>query len=141
MSAEFSMQTIEDLPAAAAWVIKRMDEDRLLGLVGDLGSGKTSLVAEILKQLGSPDSVQSPTYSIINEYRDGDGVPVFHIDLYRLEQPSDLPGLGLEEMIDSGNFCFIEWPEIAEDYLPAESLYLRISAPDKMQRKLTIFRK
>jgi tRNA threonylcarbamoyladenosine biosynthesis protein TsaE len=140
MSSEFVVRSLDDLPAAADWLLGEMGEEKLLGLIGDLGSGKTTLVAQILKKLGSLDPVQSPTYSIVNEYRDEHGNPVYHIDLYRLKDASELSGLGLEEMMDSDAFCFIEWPEIAKALFPAESLYLRISNIDNEQRKLIIFK-
>jgi len=81
-------------------------------LNGDLGAGKTSFVKSMVKILGSGDLVQSPTFSIINEYSYPAG-KIFHMDLYRLNSLEEVLDLGFEEYINAGAFCFIEWPDIA----------------------------
>ena len=79
---------------------------------GALGAGKTTLVKEIVKKLGSNEDVSSPTFGIVNELTIGRST-AFHLDLYRIESQEELLQLGFDEYIYSGNYCFIEWPEIA----------------------------
>lgn len=79
---------------------------------GALGAGKTTLVKEIVKKLGSNEDVSSPTFGIVNELTIGRST-AFHLDLYRIESQEELLQLGFDEYIHSGNYCFIEWPEIA----------------------------
>lgn len=79
---------------------------------GALGAGKTTLVKEIVKKLGSNEDVSSPTFGIVNELTIGRST-AFHLDLYRIESQEELIQLGFDEYIYSGNYCFIEWPEIA----------------------------
>tara|TARA_B100001093_G_scaffold482775_1_gene514712 strand:- start:318 stop:722 length:405 start_codon:yes stop_codon:yes gene_type:complete len=85
---------------------------KIILLKGDLGAGKTTLVKEIVKKLGSNEDVSSPTFGIVNELTIGRST-AFHLDLYRIESREELLQLGFDEYIYSGNYCFIEWPEIA----------------------------
>src|SRR5690606_9036825 len=81
---------------------------------GDLGAGKTTFIKSLVKELGSKDEVSSPTFSIVNEYSIPN-VKVFHFDLYRVKSEDEALDFGVEEYLDSGSFCFIEWPEIIMD--------------------------
>lgn len=85
---------------------------KVILLKGELGAGKTTLVKEIVKKLGSNEDVSSPTFGIVNELTIGRST-AFHLDLYRIESREELLQLGFDEYIYSGNYCFIEWPEIA----------------------------
>jgi len=89
---------------------------RIFLLSGDLGAGKTTLVQSIAKSLEVEESVSSPTFSLVNAYVSPKAGVIYHMDFYRLEKPSDLEQIGLEEYLESGQVCFIEWPEIATDY-------------------------
>src|SRR4051812_10338122 len=79
-------------------------------LSGSLGAGKTCLVAGLAEGLGSAAEVGSPTFTLINEYKGG-RLPLYHMDLYRLDKPAQIAGLGLEEYFDGGGVCCVEWPE------------------------------
>jgi tRNA threonylcarbamoyladenosine biosynthesis protein TsaE len=87
-------------------------EYKIILLKGDLGAGKTTLVKAIVKQLGSNEEVSSPTFGIVNELNIVNA-KVFHLDLYRIENSEELQQFGFEEYLHSGDYCFIEWPEIA----------------------------
>ena len=100
-------------------------------LDGELGSGKTTLVKSICHSLGVEDNVNSPTFSIINEYRDRQGHPVYHFDFYRIKELSEAVDLGLEEYLNSGNLCLMEWPSLIEPVLPETNLRIQIEVrPD-----------
>ena len=87
-------------------------EHKIVLLKGDLGAGKTTLVKAIVKQLGSNEEVSSPTFGIVNEISVANA-SAFHLDLYRIENTTELQEFGFEEYLHSGDYCFIEWPEIA----------------------------
>ena len=87
-------------------------EHKIILLKGDLGAGKTTLVKAIVKQLGSNEEVSSPTFGIVNEINIAT-TTAFHLDLYRIESLEELYQFGFEEYLHSGNYCFIEWPEVA----------------------------
>jgi tRNA threonylcarbamoyladenosine biosynthesis protein TsaE len=87
--------------------------------------------------MGVVDGVNSPTFSIINEYRNLEGTPVYHFDFYRIESLSDAFDIGYEEYIYSGELCIIEWPEKIEQILPDETLKVQISVLDDESREIT----
>lgn len=115
------------LPAAAQSFLKQIGADRIFLLEGDMGAGKTTFIAEVCRQLGALDDFGSPTFSLVNEYRDRDGNPVYHFDLYRIESPQEAMDFGIEEYFDSGCLCFVEWPDKLENLIPEESRIVSIT--------------
>lgn len=108
----------EEISLVARKIISVINGVPLILIAGSMGAGKTTLIKEILKQLGSHDEITSPTYSIANQYATptkGFEV-VYHLDLYRLKNLNELISLPIEDYIYSGNPCFIEWPELLEEY-------------------------
>ncbi len=85
-------------------------------LYGELGSGKTFLIREIVKQMGMKDVVSSPSFSILNQYK-GDQYTINHIDLYRIKDPRELSNLGLEDFWQGPYINFVEWPQLLEKYI------------------------
>lgn len=101
----------------------------LLLLLGDVGSGKTHLSKGIAQGLGSSDLVNSPSFVMINEYRAGAAhrrMPIYHADLYRIEDPNELVGIGLEETWAGDGVCLIEWAERAQGWLPQDHLAVHL---------------
>ncbi|UFH54409.1 tRNA (adenosine(37)-N6)-threonylcarbamoyltransferase complex ATPase subunit type 1 TsaE [Spirosoma sp. KNUC1025] len=86
---------------------------------GDMGAGKTTLIKALCRALGVISTVQSPTFSIVNEYTTHEGHSVYHFDCYRLRNEVEALDIGIEEYFDSGNYCFIEWPERIISLWPA----------------------
>ena len=106
-----------------------------IALHGDLGAGKTTLARAIIAALGWPGEVPSPTYTLVQSYEPPDvRVPVWHVDLYRLDGPGDADALGLFE---TDAALVIEWPERLGGRLPAEALQLRLSGSGDAPRHLT----
>lgn len=110
----------------------------IIFLEGDLGTGKTTLVKEILKSLGLSEPVTSPTFTIIEPYLIKDK-KIYHIDLYRIESRKELEVLGIEEY-SAENDCliFIEWPEKAEGFFSEYDLKIRLSHINELSRELII---
>jgi tRNA threonylcarbamoyladenosine biosynthesis protein TsaE len=99
----------------AAQAIQHIRSGDTVLLYGDLGSGKTFLTKEFVALLGSTAEVSSPSFSLINQY--DDDIHINHIDLYRINDQSDLINLGLDDLWESGSINFIEWPEIIESQI------------------------
>ena len=106
--------------------------------VGDLGSGKTTLIQSLGKELGVKDNISSPTFSIINEYSGNNG-PVYHIDLYRLKDESEAMDIGIEEYLYGDGVCMIEWPQIILDICPYPHIMIKIENLGKFTRTLHAF--
>jgi len=117
------MKTIEipslhKLNHAAREFVQITRGQRKFAFYGAMGSGKTTFIKAICRQLGATDVVTSPTFALINEYRTGNGESLFHFDLYRINTVEELYDLGYEEYFFSDSIIFIEWPENAEALLP-----------------------
>lgn len=114
---------------------------RIWLLEGDLGSGKTTLARYLIHYLGGEDEVSSPTFSLVNDYdwvSDGQEYRLYHLDLYRLESVEEVIDIGFEEIIDSGDFVVIEWPEVAEPLLPDDCFRLKISHFESHRKVLVL---
>lgn len=119
-------------------IISEFPEMRLLLLKGNLGAGKTTLIKGIVKALGGDDVVNSPSFSLINEYESDSG-NIYHMDLYRVRSEEELSDLGIEEFLDSGDYCLIEWPEIGMSFFEAyPHLLIEIDYLSPKERKLNI---
>lgn len=114
---------------ARALVAAGLDQPIVIGLSGDLGAGKTTLVGGIMSALGHEGPVRSPTYSLIEPYRLA-GRDVHHCDLYRLRDPEELEDLGLRDLLVGPCVLLVEWPEQASGRLPAPDLNLRLEYAD-----------
>ena len=99
---------------------------RVFMLEGELGSGKTTFVQTLCRALGVEESISSPTFSLINAYESPVYGAIYHMDLYRIEKPADLVQLGLEEYLESGQVCLIEWPGIAREYFNPPYVHIGI---------------
>ena len=84
---------------------------------GKMGAGKTKIISNICMQLGVKEIITSPTFSLINTYQSTNG-PIYHFDFYRLQNPNEALDIGIEEYLESGNVCFLEWAEKIENHLP-----------------------
>ena len=104
---------------------------------GEMGAGKTTLVKEIGQQLKIKSIVQSPTFSLVNPYETESGEIIYHFDLYRLENVHEAIDIGIEEYLDSGHLCFIEWPERAESLWNIPHINIEIIQLTEFSRKLT----
>jgi tRNA threonylcarbamoyladenosine biosynthesis protein TsaE len=121
---------------AAETFLKDVGNVRVMAFSGELGAGKTTFIQAICRALGVIMEVNSPTFSLVNEYFTGDGTSVFHFDLYRIDDPEELFDLGYEEYFYSGARCFIEWPDKAGHLIPEDALYVEIVVHDDNSREI-----
>lgn len=117
---EFISNCIDDTYKIAVEFSKTLKSGDILALKGELGSGKTAFTSGIVKGLGSSNCVASPTFTIVNEYLNGP-IPIYHFDLYRLNDEDDLYDIGIDEYLYGNGICIFEWPAIVENL--AESYY------------------
>ncbi len=103
-----------------------------------MGAGKTTLIHALCDVLKVEDAVGSPTFAIINEYRSPVAGVIYHMDWYRIKDEMEAIQAGCEDCIDSGNLCFIEWPEKFPDLLPDSSLHISITIENDHERKIVI---
>lgn len=122
---------------AAREFLDALSGRRHVALRAPMGAGKTTLTAAVCRELGVTDDVTSPTFSIINEYVDREGNPVYHFDFYRIDTEAQALDLGLDEYFDSGALCLMEWPENVEAFLPDDTLDVTISVADDGTRTIT----
>ncbi|MFY1045627.1 tRNA (adenosine(37)-N6)-threonylcarbamoyltransferase complex ATPase subunit type 1 TsaE [Chryseobacterium sp. GP-SGM7] len=111
----FTIHQINDWQKIVESILPKLKHNILL-LKGNLGAGKTTFSQFLLKNLGSEDEVNSPTYSIVNEYNSPKG-KIFHFDLYRLKNIDEVYDIGIEEYLDNSFLCIIEWPEVYQEEL------------------------
>jgi tRNA threonylcarbamoyladenosine biosynthesis protein TsaE len=109
---------------------------KIFAFSGEIGAGKTTIIKAICETLGTKDNVTSPTFTIVNEYSTFSGEYIYHIDFYRIKKIEEVFDFGIEEYLDSGSFCFMEWPELVEEILPPETVKIRITVDEKEQRIL-----
>ena len=133
---EIFVNGTDDLPRAARVFLQHIGESRIIAFYGAMGAGKTTFITAVCEALGVQDVVNSPTFTIVNEYRDGRGEPVYHFDFYRINRLSEALDIGLYEYFDSGALCLIEWPEMIEELLPDDALKVQILVEDAETRTL-----
>lgn len=125
-----------DLASAARQFIDQLGSAKTIAFYGEMGAGKTTFILEICKALGVNADMGSPTFSIINEYRNDIEQIIYHIDLYRLKHPQEAIQAGVADCIDSGNYCFVEWPERAPGLFGEDMIHCRIKTIDAETRSL-----
>lgn len=120
---EIEITSTDELPGAVKQLLTFAGNTKIFLFYAQMGAGKTTFIKELCRSLGSGDSFSSPTYSIVNEYTCPGG-KLFHFDLYRLNSSDELLDLGVDDYLQSGHYCFFEWPELVEDLL--DDNYLKI---------------
>jgi tRNA threonylcarbamoyladenosine biosynthesis protein TsaE len=115
---------------------QQLKANDVIALTGQLGAGKTTLVQGIAVGLGVKDYVNSPTFIIINEHQGG--LPLYHIDLYRLEDTAEIEDLGIEEYFSAGGVCVIEWAEKLGDLMPDKAEKVEIEVVGENERKISV---
>ena len=132
-----TINSIGDYPQAAREFVELLGEERIYAFYGKMGSGKTTFIKSICEEMGVEDSINSPTFAIVNEYEDRGQNIIYHFDFYRINRLSEAIEIGLYDYLDSGCLCIMEWPENIEELLPEETLKVTIAVNPDNSRTLS----
>jgi len=121
---------LDNIHEVAQQLLSLLGNAKVVAFDGELGSGKTTLIKALCECIGCVDVVNSPTFSIINEYFTKDGRAIYHFDFYRLKNLREALDIGVEEYFYSGNFCFIEWSQLVKSVLPENHIHIDIEKGD-----------
>ncbi|MCQ2200550.1 MAG: tRNA (adenosine(37)-N6)-threonylcarbamoyltransferase complex ATPase subunit type 1 TsaE [Bacteroidales bacterium] len=136
----YTANTVQDLDNVASQIINDLGDVRVVAFDAPMGAGKTTLIAALSKALGTLSVVNSPTFAIVNDYDMADvNGAIYHFDLYRLKSMGEVMDIGFEDYVSSGNYCFVEWPELALDLMPDNYATISISVnPDTLARTIEL---
>lgn len=135
---DLQIKSLNDLDVVAKMFIKSMSNRTVFAFYGEMGSGKTTFIKAICKAMGVTETITSPTFSLVNEYKSDKGMSIFHFDFYRIKNIEEAFDFGYEDYFYSGNVCFIEWPELIESLLPEDVVNVKIKVDDNEHRLITI---
>lgn len=134
MNQQFKATNLADLTTIAQALLPIIKERKKVAFIGEIGAGKTTFIKVLCKELGVADTTSSPTFSLINEYQ-SPGAKIYHADLYRLKNEDEVFSIGLLELFEAENdYCFIEWPAVAEGYFPDSTIWIKISISEEEVR-------
>lgn len=135
---KISIRNEEEMKSLGLELAKELEPGDIIALVGNLGTGKTTLSGYIAQGLGVTEPLSSPTFNIVKEYRSG-RLPLFHFDVYRLSCGDDLIDIGAEDYLYGDGVCLIEWADIVYDVLPEETIVIRLEyGEDEDSREVQI---
>lgn len=139
MSTTIRIESLEKIQEAAKAFVANMGDDTVFAFYGKMGAGKTTFVKAICEELGVEDTITSPTFAIVNEYRsDLAGELIYHFDFYRIKKLDEVYDMGYEDYFYSGAICFIEWPELIEELLPGNTVKVSIEELENGEREVTL---
>jgi tRNA threonylcarbamoyladenosine biosynthesis protein TsaE len=130
--------SLQQLDQAAVHFLEVTGGRKKFAFTGPMGSGKTTLINAICRQLGVIHLVTSPSFALVNEYHTASGETIFHFDFYRIKTIEEAFDLGYEEYLYSDAWCFIEWAEKAAEILPEEFIPVTIEVADHESRRVII---
>ena len=128
------IHSLNDINHIAGMFLEAHPADRIFAFYGQMGAGKTTFIKALCEEMHVVDYVTSPTFSLINEYRTVDSRPIFHFDFYRTNNIQEAYDLGYEDYFSSGEYCFIEWPELIESLLPPVTVRVNIKEIEDNKR-------
>ena len=121
------VDSIKNIDFAAAELLKEFDGQRIFAFFGEMGAGKTTFIQALCKELDVIEVVNSPTFTIVNEYHTGNRNLIYHFDFFRIKKIEEVFDFGYEDYFYSGNYCFIEWPELITGILPDNAVLIKIT--------------
>ncbi len=136
------LHSTADIPQAVQTFMEQTRGCNIFAFIAPMGTGKTTFITALCRALGVEDVMNSPTFAIVNEYAlpNTDKV-IYHMDCYRFNSLDDALNLGFSDYFDSGNYCFVEWPEVIAPLLPEETLYVLMQEEENGVRRMTIARR
>lgn len=135
---EIKINSLDGIADAARQFVNAMGENKVFAMFGPMGVGKTTFIKAVCEVLGVQDTITSPTFAIVNEYRTDSGEQIFHFDFYRIRKVEEAYDMGYEDYIYSGAVCFLEWPELIEELLPDDAVRVTLTEEEDGTRTITI---
>ena len=132
------IKSLDTIHETAREFIASMGDKKVFLFYGSMGAGKTTFIRAICEELGVKESVNSPTFAIVNEYKSGNGKPIYHFDFYRINKEEEALDFGYEDYFFSGNLCLVEWPEKIIHLLPEDAAVVTIKELENGEREVTI---
>lgn len=134
-----NIPSLAALPEAAREFINSLGDRTIVTFKGEMGAGKTTFINEVCRQLGvETDATSSPTFALVNEYRsDTTAELIYHFDLYRLEDLDEAMDMGIEDYLDCGALCLVEWPDVIDPILPTDVVEVTLSVNPDGSRSLS----
>lgn len=134
-----SLERIDEAAQKFIEFISNSDlQSNIFAFYGSMGAGKTTFITALCRVLGVEDSVNSPTFTIVNEYRAAKGFPIYHFDFYRINKESEAFDIGIDEYFGGEGLCFIEWPQKISGILPEDIINVSINVLPDGSRKIEI---
>lgn len=138
LSDRIELLNSEGKPVSPTAILAHHPSARVYAFDAPMGAGKTTFISELCRALGTDDVTNSPTFAIVNVYELPSGDELYHFDCYRLKDIREAIDFGAEEYLYSGNYCFIEWPEILSPVLPEDTVRVSIRVLENGDRQLTV---
>lgn len=135
---KIKIKSLDGIADAARQFVDAMGENKVFAMFGPMGVGKTTFVKAVCEILGVKDTITSPTFAIVNEYRTNTGDQIFHFDFYRIRKVEEVYDMGYEDYVYSGAVCFLEWPELIEELLPEDAVRVTLSEEEDGTRTITL---
>lgn len=126
---EITIKSEEDSAKLGRKIGEKAEPGSVLALIGDLGTGKTTLTKYIAAGMGVSEVITSPTFNIVKEYRSG-RIPLYHFDVYRIEDPEEMYEIGYEEYFYGDGLCVVEWADLIEELLPGDAAVIKMEYSD-----------
>lgn len=128
---------LSEIESTASELISEAGKEKVWVFQGSMGAGKTTLIKALAGKFGILDQVSSPTFGIVNQYENKKGNVFYHFDFYRLDNPTEALDIGIEEYFYSGNYCWLEWAEKIEAFLPENFFLIKIESISDLKRQVT----
>jgi tRNA threonylcarbamoyladenosine biosynthesis protein TsaE len=135
---ELKINSLEDINSVAAEFIKLVGDKRIFAMHGAMGVGKTTFVKAICEEMGVQDTINSPTFAIVNEYHTAKENIIYHFDFYRIDDVQEAYDFGYEDYFYSDAMCFIEWPEKIDSILPNDTVEVHFTEEKDGTRSIRI---
>ena len=132
------IENIENIDSAAVKFLKEYENLRVFAFFGEMGAGKTTFIQALCRKLDVIEVVNSPTFTIVNEYHTENSNSIYHFDFFRIKKIEEVYDFGYEDYLYSGNYCFIEWPELITGILPDNAVLVKINVDQGGTRILEI---
>ena len=132
------IESLDKIDDAALEFIRAMGDNTVFAFHGDMGAGKTTFIKAVCENLGVSDTINSPTFAIVNEYRSDSGELIYHFDFYRINKIEEVFDFGYEDYFYSGSLCFIEWPEKVDTLLPKDTVNVYVKVQEDGSREVSL---